>query len=86
MNKIILITLCIAFSLFESSLSDPLLSSWVRCTGYGSGKGSSILANIQKIMYSSNYVYVYTSGVPSYSIGPWNSNPNSASDQKNVTN
>lgn len=35
-------------------------------------------------MYSVNYVYVYTSSVPSYYIGPWNSNPNYVIDQKNV--
>jgi hypothetical protein len=84
MNRIILFSLCIVFSLFDYSLSDPLLTSWVRCTGYGLGNGSAVLANVQKIMYSSDYVYVYASGVPGYSIGPWNANPNSATDQKNV--
>jgi hypothetical protein len=48
---------------------DATILSWIKSTGYGY---NGILANINKIEYSSNYVYVHSEGIPSYSIGPWN--------------
>ena len=48
---------------------DATILSWIKTTGYGY---NGILANINKIEYSSNYVYVHSEGIPSYSIGPWN--------------
>lgn len=60
---------------------DPLLSSWKQTTQSGKGY-NGITGGIQKIQYSSSYVYIYTSGIPSYTIGPTWSNPNTPSDQK----
>ncbi len=48
---------------------DATILSWIKTTGYGY---NGILANINKIEYSTNYVHVHSEGIPSYSIGPWN--------------
>jgi hypothetical protein len=36
---------------------------------------------VQQIRYSTSYVYVNASGIPSYSIGPWGADPNVPSNQ-----
>ncbi|TAK56349.1 MAG: YHYH protein [Bacteroidetes bacterium] len=48
-------------------------------TGY-----NSLPANVQSVKFSNSYAYVSCSGIPSYSIGPWPGNPNSASNQNFV--
>jgi hypothetical protein len=48
-------------------------------TGYGGAQ-----ADVQQVRYSDNYVYVSSTGIPSYSIGPWAGNPNTASNQSYV--
>ena len=48
--------------------TDPIITAWKKTTGTGY-KG--ILANVDVIKYSNDFVYVHTSGIPSYSIGPW---------------
>ena len=61
----------------------PEISSWVRnttgLTGY-----SNITANVQKVQYSTDNVYVSCSCIPGYSIGPWVGNPNIPSNQNFV--
>lgn len=63
--------------------SDPELSSWLLnttgITGY-----DGLPANVQKVQYSQDYVYISSSGIPAYSIGPWPGDPNTASDQNFV--
>ena len=59
--------------------ADPLITSWVKSTGISSIY--KVYTNVNKIQYSSQYVYVSASGIPSYTIGPWPSNPNVASNQ-----
>ena len=63
--------------------SDPELSSWLLnttgITGY-----NGLPANVQKVQYSQDYVYISSSGIPAYSIGPWPGDPNQASDQNFV--
>ena len=58
----------------------PELSSWklnqASLTGY-----NGIIANVQQVRYSDNFVYVNSSSVPTYTIGPWNANPNIPSNQ-----
>ena len=60
--------------------AQPELSSWMRnttgLTGY-----NSLPANVQQVRYSVNYVYVNSSGIPAYSIGPWVGDPNIPSNQ-----
>lgn len=56
-------------------------SSWVQSApSYGSGNYSSMLANVQHLYYDTDYVYVYITSIPTYSIGPW-TNPNTPSEQ-----
>jgi len=55
-----------------------LITSWIKSTGTGY---NSIVADVKKIQYSTNYVYVSTDSVPSYNIGPWTNNPNDPSAQ-----
>jgi hypothetical protein len=45
-------------------------------TGYG-----GLPANVQRVRYSDNAVYVNASGVPAYTIGPWPGNPNTPANQ-----
>src|SRR5438876_9363197 len=61
----------------------PELSSW-KINTTGAVGYNNILADVQQVRYSDNYVYVNTTGVPSYSIGPWPGNPNTASNQNYV--
>lgn len=63
-----------------TSVSDPSINNWVLSTGKSTVYTSS-LTNINKIQYSASYVYVAASGIPTYTIGPWPNNPNTAKDQ-----
>ena len=47
-------------------------------TGNGTGYGAGLLNNVYKIQYSANYVFVTANSIPTYSIGAWLNNPNSA--------
>ena len=66
-------TLSSATTANSSITQNPLLKSWKKSNGTGY---SGITADVDKVQYSANYVYVHTSGIPSYSIGPWPNNPN----------
>lgn len=60
----------------------PEVTSWLQNTtqtGY-----SGITSNCQLVQYSTNNVYVSCTCIPAYSIGPWNGNPNVASNQNFV--
>jgi len=64
----------------EARADSPELSSWLlNATGLTGYNG--LPANVQQIRYSTGYVYVNASGIPSYTIGPWPGNPNTASNQ-----
>jgi hypothetical protein len=73
--------------------TNPIITSWLQNTTktgtyYVSGNSTKIsngiLVNCQLVRYSANWVYVSTTGVPSYPVGPFNGdgNPNQAGDQK----
>jgi hypothetical protein len=63
-----------------SAQTTPELTSWklnkTGATGY-----NGLPADIQRVRYSTNYVYVNASGIPSYSIGTWPMNPNTAANK-----
>ena len=61
--------------------NDPTILSWIKSTGYGY---SGILTNIDTVEFSSNYVSIHSSGIPSYSTGPW-SNSSEIPLAQNVT-
>ena len=73
----------------------PVISSWLRNTTgitgrhYVSGNSTPIndsyLANVQSVKYSTNFVYVSCTGIPSYVIGPYlDGNPNQGGDNANI--
>ncbi len=76
---------------FSSTAQGPAVTSWLQNTTqtgtyYMSGNsiaiGNNILVNCQKVEYSSAFVYVTATGVPSYPTGPFlDGNPSQATDQ-----
>src|SRR5687767_9486590 len=67
----------------EAVSDPPELSVWLRNTTGTTGY-NNISADVQQVRYSDNYVYINSTGIPSYSIGPWPGNPNMASNQSYV--
>jgi hypothetical protein len=61
----------------------PEVTSWkintTGLTGY-----NSLPSNVQQVQYTSTDVYVSASCIPGYAIGPWNSNPNTPTNQNFV--
>ena len=75
--------------------TDPGITQWIQNTTNVKGrhyvKGSStpvndnVLANVQKVQYSSDWVYVTTTGIPSYITGPFlDGNPSIAQNQNAI--
>lgn len=63
----------------------PTITAWVintdnttgyNCSGCSPSAYGTIDADIQSVNYTATNVYVSTEGVPSYNVGPWQSNPN----------
>lgn len=72
--KMIIFLFLVIFTTSTASSQTPDLYSWRQnntVTGY-----NGILADVQQVFYSANYVYVKATGIPSYTIGPWAMNPN----------
>lgn len=63
-----------------SAYSQPQLTSWVQNTSGAVGY-NNIPANVQQVFYSTGFVYVKCTGIPSYTIGPWAMNPNIPTNQ-----
>ncbi|GAB3736930.1 hypothetical protein GCM10027594_17800 [Hymenobacter agri] len=61
----------------------PIVSGWVVNTTGATGY-NGILSNVQRVQYSAGNVYITCTGVPSYTIGPWPNNPNTATNQNFV--
>jgi YHYH protein/Secretion system C-terminal sorting domain len=57
----------------------PVITAWIRNTTNATGY-TGLPANVQSVYYTTTDVYVSASGIPSYTIGPWN-NPNVATQQ-----
>ena len=81
MNSIITL-LFASFALANAATLNPAITSWIKSTGY-TGYNSQ-LADVQKVQYSSNYVYVtstsiagtYTVGQPGFNTTyPWANDP-----------
>ena len=87
-----LIVLTIASKGFAQT--NPAITTWLQnniITGRHYLSGSStpinetVIANVQSVKYSSNWVYATTHGVPSYITGPFlDGNPSLASDQNAI--
>ncbi|MSR17903.1 MAG: YHYH protein [Phycisphaerales bacterium] len=65
--------------LAQTSLQPVITNFKLNTTGATGYNG--ILADVQSVQYSTNYVYVKATNIPSYTIGPWPGNPNSVTNQ-----
>jgi hypothetical protein len=79
----VLLLICLT-SIVYGSASNPIVYSWTKSTGKNGY--NSILADVSKIEYSSNYVYITANSVPgTYAVGPtWIANPNVPQEQNHV--
>ena len=79
----------------KSQSNSPAVTSWLRNTTgitgrhYVSGNSTpitdAVLANVQSVKYSANWVYVSTNGIPSYITGPFlDGNTNLAGSQNAI--
>ncbi|HTA63610.1 MAG TPA: YHYH protein, partial [Bacteroidia bacterium] len=59
------------------------ITSWIINTTGATGY-NSLPSNVQQVQYTSTDVYVSATCIPGYAIGPWNSNPNTPSNQNFV--
>jgi hypothetical protein len=95
MKKLLLFAFA-AFLISETvAQTDPAIVNWIQNTTNIKGrhyvKGNStpvndaVLANVQKVQYSTDWVYISTSGIPSYITGPFlDGNPSLASSQNAI--
>ena len=83
MKKIFLSLVCLtSMSMFAQV--GPEISSWIRNTTNETGY-NNLPTNVQVVQYTSTDVYVSSSSIPSYDIGPWAQNPNTPSNQSIVS-
>jgi hypothetical protein len=89
---ILLIALNIWIPTWASAQTDPpILYTWQRNTDGRQGTGGdpadgctapqSALADVQEVWYTSWSVWVKTTDIPDFTVGPWPGNPNCAQDQ-----
>jgi len=83
MKKRLLASLLLLLPALGQAQITPIISSWVVNTTGATGY-NGILSNVQRVQYSTGNVYITCTGVPSYPIGPWPSNPNTATNQNFV--
>lgn len=92
MKKILTTILLSITSFLGEAQTNPAVTSWLQNTTvtgnyYLSGNSTpisnGILVNCQLVRYSTDWVYVSTTGVPSYPVGPFtgDGNPNQAGNQ-----
>ncbi len=94
MIKLYFSTLCILVSFFCNAQLNPAITSWLQNTNetgtyYVDGNptllDNNILVNCQKVEYSTNYVYITATGIPSYPTGPFlDGNPSQAENQSTI--
>jgi trans-aconitate methyltransferase len=83
MNIIIVLALTTALDYAHSAtVTNPAIINWIKSTGYNGY--NSQLADVQKVQYSTNYVYVTSTSIPgTYTVGkagfnstyPWADDP-----------
>ncbi len=74
--------------------TDPAITSWlqnntIKGSHYVSGNSTviddDVLANVQQVQFSANFVYVSTNGIPAYPTGPFlDGNPSLATEQNAI--
>ena len=93
-HKLIFSSLLLS-SIVSNAQINPAISSWLQNTTvigrhYVSGNSTPIndpalLANVQSVKYSTNFVYATTQGIPGYVVGPYlDGNPNQAGNQNAI--
>jgi len=91
----ILLNATLLLSFYSNSQVNPAISSWLINTNGATGRhyvqGNSTpindadLVNVQTVQYSTNWVYVTASGVPSYITGPFlDGNPSLTTNQNSI--
>ena len=92
MKNVIAVVVLLICSLKMQAQSNPVITQWMLNTTDLKGRhyvqGNStpiqdnVLANVQSVQYSSNWVYVDATGIPAYITGPFlDGNPSLASEQ-----
>ena len=94
MKSILTVLASISLLLSAKAQTNPAITQWLQNTTiygghYISGNSTviqdNVLANVQKVQYSSDYVYVSTHGIPAYPTGPFlDGNPSLATDQSAI--
>jgi len=95
MKKMVLSSTLLLSAVWGNTQVSPAISTWLRnttgATGrhYVSGNSTPIndvdLVNVQSIQYSTNWVYITTTGIPSYITGPFlDGNPSIATSQNAI--
>ena len=53
--------------------SGNAVATWPRSglTNGGGGQATAAYSDVQRVVYSTNYVYIYATGLPSYTMGYW---------------
>ena len=59
---------------------DPVITSWIINPGSETGYGG-YATNVQSVYYNAANVYVSSTCIPGYDIGPWTANPNLPANQ-----
>jgi len=82
-SSLIYVFCFIAVSYAYSQTDPPVLGSWLRNT-MGETGYNSLPANVQSVKYTADTVYISSTGIPAYNIGPWGKDPNTPSNQHYV--
>lgn len=95
MKRTIVIIAIFLFGIQAQAQTNPSITQWIQNTTNVKGrhyvKGSStpvndnVLANVQKVQYSTDWVYVTATGIPAYITGPFlDGNPSLAQNQNAI--
>lgn len=95
MTRTALVLLSLGMAMIGFGQTDPVITDWMlNTTGimgrhYVQGNSTpiqdNVLANVQQVDYSDNWVYVHTHGIPAYITGPFlDGNPSLATDQSAI--
>ena len=94
MRKLLFTAASLGLMLAVSAQTNPAITSWLQNTTtfgshYVSGNSTvikdNVLANVQKVQYSNDFVYINTHGIPAYPTGPFlDRNPSLSTDQNAI--
>jgi len=94
MKKTLLLLVMLTSAIGSQAQTNPVITSWLQNTtvtgtyyvaGNSTAITNNILVNCQQVEYSNDFVYVTTTGVPSYTTGPFqDGNPSQAMNQSAI--